>query len=148
MKTTALVLILAITATQNAYSITATDVFPGTEDWVVLKGERVRKGTIAASINNIKRLDTLLSKRGSEQEIRDIIKDQHSLSRGLYATDFLQMQPIMNWLRDPKRPGKIMVAVLALQACPELMTAQIRVALQEIVKSNHPMLRQEIKKLL
>lgn len=148
MKTTALALILALTATQNAFSTTSTDVFPGKEDWAIIKGERVRKGTIGASFVNIKLLNDLLSTGGSEQEIRKNMNDQRSLSRGLYATDIFEMQPVMNWLRDPKRPGKIMVAVLALQACPELMTDQLRLALQGILKNSHPIIREEIKKLL
>lgn len=148
MKTAALAAILALTTTQSAFSTTATDVFPGTGDWIVLKGEKVRKGTINATFNNIRRLDTLLCQKGSEEEIRAIIKDQHSLSRGLYKTDFLEMQPALNWLRDRNRAGKIMVLVLTLQDCPELMTYQIRLSLHEILKSSPPMLKEEINKLL
>jgi hypothetical protein len=147
MKTTVLAIILALSTTQNAFSTTAMDVFPGKEDWAVLKGEKVRKGTIAATINNIKHLDALMTRKGSDQEIRVIIKDQNTLSRGLYLTDFLEMQPIINWLRDPKRPGKVMVAVLALQASPELMTDQIRSRLQNFLKNGHPLLKEEIRKL-
>ncbi len=148
MKTKALFVALALITTQSAYSTTATDVFPGKEDWIVLKGEKVRKGTIAATINNIKRLDDLMIRKGSEPEIRDIIKDQNTLSRSLFLTDFLEMQPVINWLRDPKRPGKVLVAVLALQASPELMTAQIRVRLQDFLKEDHALLKDEIRKVL
>ncbi|MBA3812895.1 MAG: hypothetical protein H0X26_00140 [Alphaproteobacteria bacterium] len=148
MKTKALFVALALITTQSAYSTTATDVFPGKEDWAVLKGEKVRKGTIAATINNIKRLDDLMTHTGSEAEIRDIIKDQNTLSRGLFLTDFLEMQPVINWLQDPKRPGKVLVAVLVLQASPELLTDQIRVRLQDFLQEGHPLLKDEIRKAL
>jgi len=148
MKIITLSLILALTASQAAMAHTASEVFPGKEDGMVMKGEFVRKGTIKASFDNAVRLTKLLTQNGSEQEIRNIIKDQIPLGRGLYILDVFEMQPLEGWLSDPKRPGKILVAVLTLQTCPELMTDQIRMNLRELAKGSHSILKEEIGKVL
>jgi hypothetical protein len=148
MKTITLSIILALTTSQAALAHSASDVFPGKEDGMVMKGEYVRKGTIKASFDNAVNLSNLMNQTGSEGKIRAIIKDQMPLGRGLYVLDVFELQPLEGWLSDPKRPGKILVAVLTLQVCPELMTDQIRSTLQTLIKNIHPILKAEIGKVL
>ena len=145
---TTLCMLTAPLFAQSACAITSEEIFPSKLDGMVIKGVYVRKGTIAATFTNLLALDKLLSSNGSAKEIADIIKDQRELGRGLYALDLFQMQPLENWLRDASRQGKILVAALTLQDCPEMMTASIEARLEELVKTSHPVVQAEIKKVL
>jgi hypothetical protein len=148
MKTIILSMILALTTAQTAMAYNASEVFPGNTDGMIMKGEYVRKGTIKASFDNAVQLNRLLTQKDSKEDIKNIIKDQLPLGRGLYALEVFEMQPLEGWLSDLKRPGKIMVAVLTLQVCPELMTPKISLKLKELVKTSVPILKAEIHKVL
>jgi len=135
-------------AAHSAHAVSAEKVFPGDGNGIVVKGTYVRKGTIAATFHNVLALDKLLSSNAPESQINAILNDQRPLGRGLYVVDLFEIQPIEGWLRNPNRPGKMMVAVLALQESPELMTDSVRSRLKEISKTCHPIVRSEIGKVL
>lgn len=148
MKIITLSMILTLTTAQTTIAYTASEVFPGNADGMIMKGVHVRKGTIKASFDNAVRLNRLLNQKDSKEEIKNIIKDQLPLGRGLYALEVFEMQPLEGWLSDLKRPGKIMVAVLTLQVCPELMKPEISLKLKKLVKTSVPILKAEIHKVL
>lgn len=132
----------------QANAVTSKQVFPGKEDWIMLNGVNVRKGTINATGINIMTLDKLLAQNSSEEEVKQIIADQKSLSQGLHATEYFDMQPLPIFLKNPARQGRIMIAVLAIQAVPNLLTKDIRNRLIELKQSVHPLLQQEIDLVL
>jgi hypothetical protein len=131
------------------HAVTAKEAFPDKGDYKIIDGVPVRKGTIYTSFLNSFKLDDLLSKdKGKEKEIEKIIKDQRSITKGLYLTKFFDMQPISTFLKDEKRPGRIMVAVLTLQECPQLLTEQIKTRLGKLIHLSHPILKREIQKVI
>lgn len=138
---------LCVTA-ESVHAVNAEKVFQGDGNGIVVKGTYVRKGTVAATFHNILALDTLLTSKGSESEINALLKDQRTLSRALYVLDLFEVQPIEGWLSDAKKPGKIMIAVLALQESKELMTDSVRNRLKELAKTSHPIVKAEIRKVI
>lgn len=144
LLTTAILLNLGTTA----MAVTPDQILPDNQEYLNRNGIKARKGTIAATIKNVLQLDDLLNNNGSEEKIREILEDQKPLVQGLYAADLFKLYPIEDWLNEPERPGKAMVAVLTLQKCPELMTDKIRDVLQKLMKTSHPLLKEEIQKVI
>jgi hypothetical protein len=133
---------------QSVHAVTAKELFAGNSNGMTIKGTYVRKGTIGATIENVQALDKLLAEKGGEAEIAQLMKDQRPLGRSLYVLDLFEMQPIEGWFKDTSRQGKILVAVMTLEECPELMTPGIKARLAELKASVHPVVKGEIKSLL
>lgn len=145
MKIEILSLALLLGLPSAADAVNAKQVFSGKSDWITLNGVPVRKGTINATGINVTELDKLFAQNGSEEEIKQLIKDQKPLSRGLHAAGYFDMQPVDIFLSDSARQGRIMIAVLTLQVVPKILTSEVRKRLIELKKSAHSLLRIEIE---
>ncbi|MBP9694754.1 MAG: hypothetical protein KBE16_08615 [Alphaproteobacteria bacterium] len=146
-KTGLIAALISLGPATTTYAVTANEIFPEKLNEIVLDGQVVRKGTIGATFINALQLDKLLLTKGHNNDIEGLIKDQRGLGSGLKATHLFETMPIIDWLKDNQRPGRIMIAVLALQECPDLMTAEIRNRLKQIQKACHPLLKAEIGSL-
>jgi hypothetical protein len=146
-KTGLIAALISLGPATTTYAVTANEIFPEKLNEIVLDGQVVRKGTIGATFINALQLDKLLLTKGHNNDIEGLIKDQRGLGSGLKATHLFETMPIIDWLKDDQRPGRIMIAVLALQECPELMTAEIKRRLQALQKTCPPLLKAEISSL-
>ncbi len=146
-KTGLIAALISLGPATTTYAVTANEIFPEKLNEIVLDGQVVRKGTIGATFINALQLDELLLTKGHNNDIEGLIKDQRGLGLGLKATHLFETMPIIDWLKDNQRPGRIMIAVLALQECPDLMTAEIKSRLKQIQKACHPLLKAEIGSL-
>lgn len=149
IRTTAIMLaLIGPNLLQDAHAALPKDNFPDKLDGMMTKGVYVRKGTIGASLCNVMELDTLLSQKGSHAQIQKLINDQRPLGRGLYVLDVFQLQPMKVWLSDPTRQGRILVAVLVLQDCPEMLTAEVKARLLELKPQLHPLTQKLVQSLI
>lgn len=131
-----------------SHAVQANDILPDNQNAKECRGILIRKGTMAATIQNIKALDNLMLNSGFENEIQDLLNDQRSLCKALWASELLDILPIEIWLRDPMRPGKIIVAAMILQECPQLMNQEIKEILTQMLPTACPSLKLEIEKAL
>ncbi len=132
----------------SVYAVKASDVLSDTQNYKVFKGVKVRKATVAATIENTKQLDILFLNKGDHSKIEELIKDQRPLSKALWAIDLIKIQPINLWINDTQRPGRTLVATMILQACPQLITNGIKDTLKTYLPFGFTELNGEIKKVL
>ncbi len=108
------------------------------EDVIECNGVKVRKGTIGTMMKNValfeKNKDP--SKRG--QILHEIESDIGELIPSLKALDMFEFFSIIEWLEDPKREGRILVALLYLQQFPEKMSLDVQVKLNELTQCVAP----------
>ena len=109
---------------------------------------QVRKGTIAATINNVALLNKLLN-QGNQEGIEEVVKAVRVLIPSLKAIGIFNMFSPMEWLSTTDQLGRILVAVLLLQAYPAEITTEIKAKLAQI-REQTPIsyLAQEIDKVL
>lgn len=94
-----------------------------------------RKGIIAATLNNVALLNSLLieessvNNRAKLQKIIDAICPLIPSLRIVGVFDFFTVE---EWLSTETQPGRIFVAVLYLQQHPQKITPEIRERLKEI----------------
>lgn len=96
---------------------------------------KARKGTAAATLNNIVLLNKLLNASPTieiEQQIEEIIKAINSLIPSLKVVGMFDMFQPQEWLADIQQPGKNLVALLYLHQYPEKITAPISAELQKL----------------
>ncbi len=111
-----------------------------------------RKGTVAATLNNIALLNTLLLDKNASndsarvQEIKDAII---SLVPSLKVIGVFDLFSPEEWLLSDRQPGRVLAAVLYLQTYPEAITAPLKERLLKIQGHTHVnILSESIEKTL
>lgn len=137
-----------VSASSSSEAAKPSDVLQEKENFKVVRGVNVRKGTVAATIQNISILNNLMLNNGDEKEIAQLVEEQRPLCKGLWAIGLTEVQPIPLWINDPNQPGRTLVAVIMLQECPQLITKEVREYLQKIRAKQHSSLQAEIDKVL
>lgn len=96
-----------------------------------------RKGTVAATLNNIALLNTLLSEKISSDDqikVQEIIKAITSLIPSLRVIGVFDLFTPEEWLSSETQPGRILAAVQYLQKYPQDITSKIKKRLLQIQK--------------
>lgn len=94
-----------------------------------------RKGTVAATLNNIALLNTLLSEKISSNDptkIQEIIEAITSLIPSLRVVGVFDLFTPEEWLSSDTQPGRVLAAVLYLQKYPQDITSKIKKRLLQI----------------
>lgn len=94
-----------------------------------------RKGTVAATLNNIALLNTLLSEKVSSSDsskIQGIIEAITLLVPSLRVVGIFDLFTPEEWLSSETQPGRVLAAVLYLQKYPQDVTPKIKKRLLQI----------------
>ena len=94
-----------------------------------------RKGTVAATLNNIALLNALLSEKiSSNDQIKAeaIIEAMTSLIPSLSFVGVFDLFTPEEWLSSKTQPGRVLAAVLYLQKYPQNITSEIKQRLLQI----------------
>lgn len=148
MKKYVLTMALLMTSISSLRAITPEQILKDGQDSSSQNGVVTRKGSIKALIDNVLELNTFLSKNGSSKEAKVDIEDLRESILGLKSLNVFDVFSVNDWLRNDDRPGQLMVGVLLLQQFPEMMTPEIKDRLSCLSKKVHPLLKNEIEKLI
>lgn len=111
-----------------------------------------RKGTVAATLNNIALLNKLLPGAKSEEEkkqISDLVAAVDSLMPSLRVVGMFDLFTANEWLSSPNQPGRVMAAVLYLKRYPQEISPEVRRTLVRTEKfTKIKLLKSNIKDLL
>ncbi len=111
-----------------------------------------RKGTVAATLNNIVLLNGLLAEKASAKEhleAKKIIESIVALMPSLQYIGVFDLFSPEEWIHTKSQPGRILVGVLYLQAYPQYMTPGIKEQLMQIQQQTKiKELSEAIKRLL
>lgn len=94
-----------------------------------------RKGTVAATLNNIALLNTLLSEKNSPNDhakAEKIIEAMAALIPSLRVVGVFDLFTPEEWLSSEAQPGRVLAAVLYLQTYPQNITPEIKQRLLQI----------------
>lgn len=94
-----------------------------------------RKGTVAATLNNIAVLNTLLIEKPSPEnqaKIQEIVEAVSALLPSLRVIGVFDLFTPSEWLAMDQQPGRALVAVLYLQQYPKNITPEIKQRLVQI----------------
>lgn len=94
-----------------------------------------RKGTVAAALNNVALLNTLLSETMSSSDqlkTQEIIEAITSLIPSLRVVGVFDLFTPEEWLSSEMQPGRILATVLYLQHYPQDITLKIKQRLIQI----------------
>lgn len=104
--------------------------------WTGEKG-MVRKGTVAATLNNIFVLNSLLKEEKLNTDEIDVYKDSmESLISSLNYVGMFDIFSVDDWLRDDLQPGKQLVAILYLKEYTGSSNAFTEKKLKQLAESN------------
>lgn len=110
-----------------------------------------RKGTVAATLNNVARLNQLLSQEETEQqreEIRQISDAIDQLIPSLQVIGVFDMFEPTYWIGSGEQPGRILALSLYFKHYPEKYTPALREQLIKVKDQIHsPYLREQIEAL-
>jgi hypothetical protein len=96
----------------------------------------VRKGTVAAMLNNVALLNKALAEAPINQaKVEELMKANAALISSLRAVGMFHLFLPIEWLASDDQQGRILTAVLYLQKYPKEMTPQVRGRLIQI--KNH-----------
>lgn len=111
-------------------------------------GMVVRKGTIYATILNIRQFDKLIKEEDSPEktkEIEIIIQDIKSVIPALESVKMFELFSLEEWIAyTPGNEGRVLVGLLYLQKFPEEASVKIINALKDIFSESSKTLQQEI----
>lgn len=93
---------------------------------------KARKGTVAATLNNIALLDRLLQKDAGSDQIRPINEAITKLISSLKVVGLFDLFNLEEWVTDEQRIGRVYVAALYLKHNPEEITERIAAKLEKI----------------
>ncbi|MBY0501051.1 MAG: hypothetical protein K2P93_03505 [Alphaproteobacteria bacterium] len=94
-----------------------------------------RKGIIAATLNNVALLNTLLSEKSSisdSTKVQEISETIISLIPSLRVVGVFDLFTPQEWLSSETQPGRVLAAVLYLQKYPQDITPTIKKRLLQI----------------
>lgn len=111
-----------------------------------------RKGTVAATLNNIAVLNTLLSAEIASNDrikLQETIKAIVALLPSLRVVGVFDLFTPEEWLSSQTQPGRVLTAVLYLEQYPQSMTPAIKQKLSRIKnKTKVKILSDAIEKVL
>lgn len=111
-----------------------------------------RKGTVAATLNNVALLNKLLPSSKTIEEkkqIEDLVAAIDSLISSLRVVGIFDMFTVNEWLSSPNQSGRTMAAVLYLKKYPKEITPEVKRTLVRIEKSTKiKLLKDNIQELL
>jgi hypothetical protein len=140
---------LLASAGTSVFAKTPNQVLANGQDSAVHKeGVIVRKGAIKALIENVKQLNVQLKGNKETPSLLALIKDTRESIPAHNAIDVFEAFPVEDWFRFEDRSGMIMVGVFYLQQFPVKMTEELKVRLSKLSTTAHPLLKQEIEKLI
>lgn len=133
---------LAAEPSTHAEAFTPESVLPNGIDSTIstnpYTGEsgETRKGTVAATLNNVALLNKLLLAEPftNTDKIEKLIIINTSLVPSLRVIGLFNMFSVDEWLASNEQPGRILTAVLYLQKYPKEITPAIRNRLLQIQK--------------
>lgn len=113
---------------------------------------KARKGTVAATINNIALLNKILLAnpvQSDNKNTADVVKSVEALLPSLKVIGLFDFFNPREWLSNPvEQPGRTLVAVLYLQKYPETLDKESQAQLDKITKeTNITLLKTEIGKI-
>ncbi len=91
-----------------------------------------RKGTIAATLNNVALLNHLLKSETKTQEIEEIIEILDSLLVPLRNTGMFHLFDPIEWIGDGHQEGRVLLTALYLKKFPQEMNKEISNVLQKL----------------
>ena len=94
-----------------------------------------RKGTIAATLNNIALLNKKLPKASSKEDIKDITNVIDNLIPSLRVVGMFDLFTVEQWMETADQPGRVWVVLLYLKKYPQELTASRREKLEHIAQS-------------
>lgn len=95
-----------------------------------------RKGTVAATLNNVALLNTFLSEKSSHSDstkVQEIIEAITSLIPSLRVIGVFDLFTPEEWLSSEAQPGRVLVTVLYLQKYPQDINSKIKKRLLQIL---------------
>lgn len=108
---------------------------------------KARKGSVAATLNNIALLDRLFLENADQEQIANVKKAVTELMPSLKAIGIFDFFNPIEWLH-PKRLGRSYVSILYLKHYPEEINKEIADKLQEINQTiQNPFFRSELQNL-
>lgn len=112
---------------------------------------QARNGTVSVVLSNIAALNKLLfepSTQETERRVQQMIDSLKSMLNSIHAIGLFNLFVPQEWLRDPSKPGRIMVAALYLQKYPEEITPAIQIRLDQLIDQENqiPRLANELAK--
>lgn len=111
-----------------------------------------RKGTVAATLNNIALLNTLLSENNSATDHAKATKISEAMAAlipSLRVIGIFDLFTPEEWLSSEAQPGRVLAAVLYLQTYPQNITPAIKQRLIQIQsKTTSEMLSAALAKIL
>ena len=113
-----------------------------------LKGD-VRKGTIAATINNAQLLNKLIDQNAKQQELEPIIVEVKKLIPSLHIVGLFNFFSPEEWLSTNEQMGRVLIAILYLQQYPDQLNAHSKELIKTFVANKflNINLKNEILKL-
>ncbi len=136
----------------NMAPVLPSQILPDGQDSITAKdGTVVRKGTVKATIENIKLLNAVfLTPQGDErrEKIQTILKTTDDFIRPLHHIELFEFFTPVEWLQDPCNQGRILIALSYLNQFPNLVTDTIKEKLSELAPISQPEVKELICKLL
>jgi ferredoxin-fold anticodon binding domain-containing protein len=138
-----------------SHVFTPEDILPDGDDHTTavnpftgFKG-RARKGTVAATLNNIALLNRLFLENAKEDQIINIKKAIVELIPSLKAVGIFDLFNPQEWINnEPKYLGRTYVVLLYLKHYPEEIDEEITKKLKEIKKTaQSPFVQSELQSL-
>ena len=129
-------------------SVTADSYFPGDDNYAVVKGKRIRKGSIAATLQNVKTLNCLLSEKPSlqrDQDIHTIVDDIRPIIEGLVATELFDIFSPLEWIANQHNKGRALVGIVCLQEVPALVSEETVDNLKALYPNADPFVQKEMQ---
>ena len=109
---------------------------------------KARKGTVAATLNNIAMLNKLLLENSEQNQIAEIKKAVIGLIPSLKAVGIFDFFTPAEWIGSLCHPGRVYVALLYLQRYPEEITKEIAHQLRDLhKKTQNAYLQSELQSL-
>lgn len=132
---------------------TPEDILPNGDDHTISVNPftgfcgKARKGTVAATLNNIALLDRLFLDDTGQEQISNIKKAVTKLIPSLKAVGIFDFFTPIEWI-NPEHLGRTYVAILYLKYYPDGMNKEIADKLQGInLTIQNPLLQSEIQTL-
>ncbi len=94
-----------------------------------------RKGTIAATLNNVARLNQLLSQEETPEQKKAIVEISNAIDPLIPSLQVVGMfdffEPV-HWIGDGEQPGRILAVLLYFNHYPEKCTPALKKRLSEV----------------
>lgn len=138
--------------TAEVKTIRPKDIFPdGKDSMTAPDGTVMRKGTIKATMENIKILNKLLDGPSSEERAKQVEQNLQVVSefiKPLHNLEVFKFFKPIEWLKNDKNQGRILVAVLYLKNFPEAIAPEVKTRLEDLLKVSTPEVCQKIQDCL